>query len=50
MAGLWAAAVAPPAGRQVTKVGSYLRGRRLIDGLTGVVFAGFGVRLLLSQR
>ena len=29
---------------------AYLRGRRLIDGLTGVFFAGFGVRLLLSQR
>ena len=50
VAGIWAVAVAPPAGIQVTKIGSYLRGRRLVDGLTGVFFAGFGVRLLLSQR
>ena len=29
---------------------AYLRGRRVIDGVTGAIFAGFGVRLLLSQK
>ncbi|WP_028957753.1 LysE family transporter [Sulfitobacter sp. 20_GPM-1509m] len=29
---------------------AYLRGRRLIDGITGLFFAGFGFRLLLSQK
>ena len=29
---------------------AYLRGRRVIDGMTGAFFAGFGIRLLLSQK
>ena len=29
---------------------AYLRGRCVIDGLSGAIFAGFGIRLLFSQR
>lgn len=29
---------------------AYLRGRRIIDGVAGLIFAGFGIRLLLAQK
>ena len=29
---------------------AYLRARRIIDGVTGLIFAGFGMRLLLAQK